>query len=198
MNDQTETEVKLHVPDLDAVAKRLASLGAQQEGERVYEYNVRYDLPDDGLRAEGIVLRLRRDTRVRLTYKGKGSAANGVISRAEHEVEVSDFDTMDRIIRLLGYEPRMIYEKYRTTYHLDSTEVVLDEMPYGHFVEIEGTEAAIEAVIDRIELTAAPRLAASYAGLFDRVRAHLGLDFRDITFDNFARIEVPPEALYSK
>jgi len=32
----------------------------------------------------------------------------------------------------------MMYEKYRTTFTIGSLEVVLDELPYGNFVEIEG------------------------------------------------------------
>ena len=36
----------------------------------------------------------------------------------------------------------MLYEKYRTTYSLGDVLVTLDEMPYGHFSEIEGPNAA--------------------------------------------------------
>jgi len=42
------------------------------------------------------------------------------------------------VFEALGYAVYMMYEKYRTTFRLDNLEVVLDELPYGNFVEIEG------------------------------------------------------------
>lgn len=194
VSHHTETEVKLYVPHLEVVQVRLERLGAQLVVPRVYERNIRYDTADHALTPAGIVLRLRQDTRIRLTYKDSQSAQGGIISRFEAEVEVSDFDTMDTILRKLGYSAYMVYEKYRTTYELDGTEVVLDEMPYGNFVEIEGDTAAIERLIDRLELGNAKRYPASYVALFDNVRRNLGLDFDDLTFANFEGIAVPEAA----
>lgn len=193
-NNYTETEVKLYVPYLEAVQARLETIGAKRVTPRVYERNVRYDNAERSLTPAGIVLRLRQDTRVRLTYKSEGETHNGITSRFEAEVEVSDFDTMETILGRLGYTPYMIYEKYRTTYTLDGAEVVLDEMPYGNFVEIEGDEGTIEKVINRLGLQTATRYDGSYAVLFERVRRALGLAFTDLTFDNFRGVNVPESA----
>ena len=38
-----------------------------------------------------------------------------------------------------------MYEKYREAFDLNDLEIVLDEMPYGNFVELEGNEQAIKA-----------------------------------------------------
>ena len=100
VTEHIETEIKLLVPDLEAVAQRLADLGAHLHSPRIYEYNVRYDRRDDSLRHAGIVLRLRRDTRDRLTYKDGGVSQDGIISRTEIELEVSDFDAMERHLGL--------------------------------------------------------------------------------------------------
>jgi len=194
MTNHTETEVKLYIPHLEVVQVRLEGLGAKLVAPRVYERNVRYDDAGHTLTPAGIVLRLRQDARVRLTYKDSASAQDGIISRFEAEVEVSDFNTMDTILRKLGYTPYMVYEKYRTTYQLDSAEVVLDEMPYGNFVEIEGEASTIEQVISRLDLSGARRYPASYAALFDNVRRNLGLDFNDLTFANFQGVSVPERA----
>ena len=190
----TETEVKLYWPDLAMVAGRLEQAGAILTAPRVFERNVRYENADETLTANGIVVRLREDSRVRLTYKGAGTVAAGIMSRFEAEVDVSDFDTMSMILEHLGYHPHMIYEKYRTTYELDGAEIVLDEMPYGNFVEIEGEAAVIEGLIDRLGLGDAQRYGHSYAGLFGFVKHHLDLDCRDLTFGNFAGIDVPESA----
>lgn len=193
MGDKDETEVKLYVGDLAALAARLEAAGAVLEHPRTYEHNIRYDTPGGDLSRRYVVLRLRRDTRVRLTYKGPGSISEGIMSRFEAEVTVDDFETMDGILRALGYVPFMIYEKYRTTYRLGEVEVVLDEMPFGNFCEIEGPRAAIEAALDALGLAEYPRIGTSYLGVFARLKEKLELPFRDLTFANFEGIVIPPE-----
>ncbi|MBZ0295821.1 MAG: class IV adenylate cyclase [Anaerolineae bacterium] len=189
-----ETEVKLYIPDHSAIEVHLNQLGAELTAPRVLEYNVRYENADETLTANGIVVRLRRDSRARLTYKEGGTVNNDVISRYEAEVEVSDFDTMDTLLDKLGYHRAMTYEKYRTTYELDNAEIVLDEMPYGNFVEIEGDADTIHSLLQQLDLDEATRYGASYTKLFERVKRHLGLTFRDLTFGNFEGIEVPTSA----
>ncbi len=192
----TETEIKLYVPDLGSVAARLSALGGKLAAPRVFEHNERYEDAEETLAAQGIVLRLRQDTRARLTYKEPHGdpGDDDIPSRYEAEVEVSDFGTMSAILGKLGYHPLMIYEKYRTTFHFEDTEVVLDELPYGNFVEIEGTAEAIRRVVDRLELQSAPRFRSNYVRLMDNVKRYLSLGFSDLTFKNFEGITVPVEA----
>ncbi len=195
--DHLEIEAKLWVAGLEPVAAALTAHGAVLRHPRVLERNIRYDDAAGTFLADGIVLRLRQDSQVRLTYKSPAepSPAGGVQTRFEAEVVVDDFARMDLILRRLGYRPLMVYEKYRTTYTLGEVEVVLDEMPYGHFVEIEGSPEAIERAIATLGLADCHRFAESYARLFDYVRANLGLTFTDLTFANFAGVNVPFEAL---
>lgn len=192
-----ETEVKLHTPDLNVVQSALESLGATLSKDRVFERNVRYQDAKNTFEGKGIVLRLRQDNQVRLTYKSGKSIQDGITSRLEAEVTVSDFDTMDTILSLLGFQQYMVYEKYRTTYTYDGAEIVLDEMPYGNFTEIEGSIKTIETLIGKLRLDDAPRLTESYTRLFEYVCDNLGFDFDDLTFDNFDGIDVPSNALYS-
>lgn len=195
-----EIEVKLYVQDLNAVAERLVHAGAELVAPRIYERNVRYDTPDGLLARSDEVLRLRQDTRVRLTYKGSADAIptvvdSGIRARFEAELEVSSFEQMALILGRLGFSAVMVYEKYRTTYTLDGVEVVLDEMPYGSFVELEGESAeAIEAIIAQLALGQAARFSASYVLLFEFVRQNLNLSFTDLTFANFTDIAVPQTA----
>lgn len=194
MSAHTETEVKLYWPDLGEIARRLVLAQANLLTPRVFERNIRYENADESLSENGVVVRLRQDYRTRLTWKGPGQISDGIMQRFEAEVEVSDFDTMHLILEKLGYHPYMIYEKYRTTYALEGAEIVLDEMPYGNFVEIEGDPATIEQLIQQLDLTAASRYGHSYARLFDHVRHNLHLSFTDLTFDNFEGIDVPESA----
>ncbi|GAB4409262.1 MAG: hypothetical protein Kow00106_02710 [Anaerolineae bacterium] len=193
MGDKDETEVKLYVGELAPLAERLQAVGAVLEHPRTYEHNIRYDTPGGDLSRQTIVLRLRRDTRVRLTYKGPAVISEGIMSRFEAEVTVDDFETMDGILRALGYVPFVIYEKYRTTYRLGEVEVVLDEMPFGNFCEIEGPRTAIVAALETLGLAEHPRIGTSYLGMFAQLKQMLHLPFRDLTFANFEGVAIPPE-----
>ncbi|MCY4062347.1 MAG: class IV adenylate cyclase [Chloroflexi bacterium] len=191
MNDKLqEVEVKLHTPDLEAVKRALEAAGATLDKPRVFERNVRYDSADGSLTAAGIVLRLRQDEAVKLTYKADASVERGIVSRFEAEVEVSDLEMMDVILRRLGYAVALVYQKFRTTYTLDGAEIVLDELPFGSFTEIESDAATIERVAGRLGLAGARRMTGSYVDIFADVKARLGLDVRDCTFEDFAVVNV--------
>jgi adenylate cyclase class 2 len=195
MPDNIETEIKLYVPHLEMVQIRLERIGAKLTAERVYERNVRYENAEKTLTEQGIVVRLRQDSRARLTYKGRADRNDsGITSRLEAEVEVSDFGAMETILGKLGYTPYMGYEKYRTTYTANNAEIVLDELPYGNFIEIEGEAAAIQSLIKQLDLSDAPQYDGSYTTLFERVKKHLGLTFNDLTFENFKGVNVPESA----
>lgn len=200
MSNLVETEVKIAISDRAAILARLDEAGAALAVGRTYEHNVRYEDDGETLTPAGIVLRLRQDARARLTYKAplpdETGARDGIKSRFEAEVTVDDFDTMDVILQRLGYHPFVVYEKYRTTYRLGEVEIVLDEMPFGDFLEIEGPAHAIEAALAALALADAPRFSESYMELFERVKAALGLDVHDLSFANFEGVEVPLDAFY--
>ncbi len=195
MSAMQEIEVKLLVDDLERIARRIEAAGGVLTAPRVLERNVRYDNAAGDFAVSGTVLRMRQDTRARLTYKD-GDKVIGAFgaARFEAEVEVSDYDQMAVILEKLGYHPVWRYEKYRTTYTLMETEIVLDELPIGRFVEIEGeSDAAIGAVLATLGLLDAPRIFTSYAVLFRIARDKLGFAMTDLTFEAFAGYTVPPD-----
>lgn len=194
-----ETELKLHTPDLARVRSSLAETSAALKKPRVYERSLRYENAAKTLGDSGIVLRLRQtsadDQQGLLTYKEGARIENGISQRFEAEAAVDDFEMMAMILGRLGYQVALIYEKYRTTYTLDEAEIMLDEMPFGSFSEIEADADVIESLVMRLGLENQPRMAASYTEIFANVKARLNLDFRDLTFDNFAGVAVPGWAL---
>ena len=186
-----ETEAKFYVRDLSKIKSRLKELGARLVQERTLETNIRFDLPGAPLRAEGRVLRLRRDTSTKFTYKSASTNEQGVLSREEIEFGVEDFDKAKRFLEALGYQKLVYYEKFRTTYEQNDTLVMLDELPYGNFVEIEGsTVDSIRAIADQLQLNWATAIATSYNALFDRTRSALGISVQDLSFAEFADITV--------
>ena len=187
--DQVEVEVKFLVRDLDAVRERLIAAGAQLGAARVYERNVRYDTPDEALLARQSLLRLRQDSRARLTYKGLAAQDAGSEAKIREELEVTadDFDTLAMILARLGFAAVQTYEKYRETWHLRDVEVVLDELPFGDFVELEGpADSSLKAVAARLGLDWSQRILANYLALMELARQTFDLPFRDLTFTNFA------------
>ena len=185
-----EVEVKLYTPDLAFVQKALESAGAVMTKPRVLERNLRYENAAGTLTSQGVVLRLRQDYQTKLTYKSGGSSQDGIFRRFEAEVVVSDFETMDVILRRLGYQLALVYEKYRTTYALGDAEIVLDELPYGNFTEIEADEATIERVVGLLGLFGCQRMSESYTGIFAELKLRLGLEMRDCSFEAFAGVDL--------
>jgi len=191
MSEGQETEVKLYVQDLKRIETSLNELGARLIQARVLEMNTRFDLPDAGLSAQKRVLRLRQDTAARLTYKSGNKNDQGVLSREEIEFVVEDFEKARQFLEALGYQKLLYYEKYRATYELEETHIMLDELPYGNFVEIEGeTTQSIQALTRQLNLDPEAAAATSYTGLFERLRRTLNLSFQDLSFANFAGINV--------
>lgn len=187
-----ETEVKIYIPDLNHIQQQLQTLGASLIQPRLFERNWRYDTPGQMLAQQGGLLRLRQDSRTRITYKGAApQISDQTRTLLELETEVGDFDVMDSIFRKLGLEVQLIYEKFRTAYEYADTEIVLDEMPFGNFIEVEGLPEAIENALYQLNLQGNNRILASYVEIFRQVKAALGLSFRDLSFENFAGITVP-------
>lgn len=196
-----ETEAKFYVLDLNRVEVRLRELEAHLIQPRILETNIRFDLPDGRLRSERRVLRLRHDTEARLTYKGPSQNEQGVLSRTEIEFTVEDFEKARQFLESLGYQPVFYYEKYRTTYLLQPSEalihIMLDELPFGNFVEIEGENIeSIRAVAKQINLIWDTAIAASYHALFERLRARRpNLNPMQLTFTAFNGLNIIAEEL---
>jgi adenylate cyclase class 2 len=188
-----ENEVKFYLIDPEAFLRRLTGAGANLRRARCHETDLRFDDGNGSLCAANRVLRLRQDDQARLTYKGPGEVLGGVSSRREIEVIVSDFDTTRELLDALGYRPCLLYEKYRTIYDFLDCEVVLDEMPYGWFCEIEGqSPVSIQQVAAQLTLHWENRILDSYSVLFARCRNALVLALNDLTFSNFKGISVTP------
>ena len=194
-----ETEVKFHIRDIAAVQGRLQLLGAYLIQPRILEVNLRFDTPAGDLSREGRVLRLRQDENIRLTYKDGTQLKDGALSRREIEFSVSDFASAQQFMEALGYEIVFIYEKYRTTYTLPKmaagasdleTHIMLDELPYGSFVEIEGEFNELKPLARMLRLNWDAAIPASYHSLFDRLSTSQNLPFRDLTFEKFRDFKI--------
>jgi len=202
--DQRETEVKFCVRNLPTPPLpfgrlpqiRLPIWGRLGGGliqPRTFEINLRFDLPNRDLSRAGRVLRLRKDELARLTYKDNTQFKDGALIRREIEFVANNFDSAKQFIEALGYEVVFIYEKYRTIYEYKGAQMMLDELPYGNFIEIEGELETLRPIADELGLDWEKAIPTSYYALFERLRQSRGLTFRDLTFENFKEIKVSPK-----
>lgn len=185
--DHLEVEVKFLVADLAVIRDRVIEAGGMLQQERVWEQNVRYDTADDDLLGRGELLRLRKDKHAIITFKGLSLEAAGSEAKVREELEITvdDFETAAAIIRRLGFSARQTYEKYRETFTFGEVEVVLDELPFGDFVELEGAEPALKRASAALGLDWQKRLTFNYLALLEMAKAHYQLPFNDLTFANF-------------
>jgi adenylate cyclase class 2 len=179
-----EIEAKFYLRHLAALRQTLLDLGAHLLAPRLLEKNLRFDTPDRRLTRTGAVLRLRQDRAVHLTFKTPGKSAE---VRNEIEFEVDDLEAARAFLSALGFELVFTYEKYREVFALDPVKVMLDELPFGCFAEIEGpTLPAITEAADRLGLAWERRIPQTYLALFESLRRSMRLAFRDATFANFS------------
>lgn len=159
---------------------------------RIFEVNLRFDNSKGDLTRSGRVLRLRIDDLTRLTYKDNSRQVDGALSRREIEFAVADFDSAKQFLEALGYKVLFVYEKYRTTFQYQGTRLMLDELPCGNFVEIEGELETLRPIAEELGLDWDKAIPVSYHALFERVSKSRSLSIRDLTFENFKEVKISP------
>jgi adenylate cyclase class 2 len=160
---EIEKKYRLLPEEREALSRRLRQVGATLQGKE-FEENTLY--AGGNLDARRQVLRLRRVGEAAiLTYKERHASASAIKRQREDETRVEDADATGAILEALGYKPALVYEKRRTTWHVGQTEVVLDELPFGLFVEIEGAEDDIRKVESLLELSSTEAEMDSYPEL---------------------------------
>lgn len=165
---EIEKKYRLACGECEALRSRLKSVGAEPLGGEEFEENTIYTGP--GLDPARRVLRLRRKgARAVFTFKEREASESAVKRQREEETEVSDADALASILEALGYRPALVYEKRRTTWRVAGSEVVLDELPFGLFLEIEGDEGSI---LDAEKLLGLEDVQAEHASYPELTRRH--------------------------
>lgn len=167
MNGRVESEIKLRMPGPEAAREAVARLGAALARPRHLEDNLLLDDPTASLAAKGQVLRIRRtEEGALLTFKWPKRNLEGIKTRQEIEVAVTDADGLQALLEALGFRGVFRYQKYRETYRWRDAEIVVDETPIGTFLEIEGPVETIHAAASALGRGPADYISESYAALF--------------------------------
>jgi adenylate cyclase class 2 len=166
MGIEIEKKYRLTREQSARLHENLRASGATPEGED-FEENTLY--AGGTLDPSRQVLRVRRvGGRAILTYKERFFSASAIKHYREDETIVENADALSDILDALGFRPAVVYEKRRATWRLMNTEIVLDELPFGFFAEIEGEEQAIREVEERLGLKDAEAEMATYPELTRR------------------------------
>jgi adenylate cyclase, class 2 len=166
MGIEIEKKYRLTAEQSARLHENLRASGATLEGEELEE-NTLYagGTLDPGRQ----VLRVRRvGERAILTYKERFFSTSAIKHNREDETVVENADALSDILGALGFRPSLVYEKRRATWRLMNTEIVLDELPFGLFAEIEGEEQAIRDIEERLNLKDAEAEMATYPELARR------------------------------
>src|SRR5262249_21336064 len=83
----------------------------------------------------------------------------------ENEVVVADADAMDAVLTALSFSPGLVYEKRRTRWQVGNAKVVIDELPFGLFMEIEGPVKEIKREEKLLAAESLPAVEETYPSL---------------------------------
>jgi adenylate cyclase, class 2 len=145
---EIEKKFRLTKTQREQMLKRLPEIGARLRAEE-FEENTLYG--GVGLEMSRSVLRLRRVGKgAILTYKERLPKASSIKHQREDETRVDDPEAMDAILDALGFTPALVYEKRRQRWRLGKAEIVIDDLPFGLFMEIEASESDIKAIESKL------------------------------------------------
>ncbi|RLG13404.1 MAG: hypothetical protein DRN71_04885 [Candidatus Nanohalarchaeota archaeon] len=182
-----ENEVKVCVDSFSDVRKRLVRIKAKHV-LTVRERNILYDTGAGELRREDMGLRLRDEVGAddmsfrRVTLTVKGPTMKGVMKRrGEFEVRASCFKGAHELLCAIGFHKALVYEKVREMWALGKTEVCLDTLPFGLYVEIEGEEKDVFSTAKGMGFVRAQFITLNYFDLARKAGVR-----GDILFDSAA------------
>lgn len=161
-----ETELKLRIPATGPYRSLLEALGFREVAAAQPESSVLWDRKGE-LRATGSALRTRWYAgQARLTWKGARVPDALLKIRPEHETGIEDGESLEAILRALGFEPILRMEKTRALWTRDGLEACLDETPFGCYLELEGDPPSIRAAMESLGLAPDRAEPRSYPELY--------------------------------
>ena len=81
-----------------------------------------------------------------------------------------NIDTLREILKSLGFNKEIIFEKKRKNVFKNDITISFDKLPFGFFVEFEGGPETINKYLDKFNLSGRPRITRAYLGLWEDYR----------------------------
>lgn len=146
-----EYEVRVLEINKEEIQKKLTELNAvlvEDIFQKRYVYDFKPALPNKWIRL--------RTNGIKSTLTIKNIESSNIDGTKEVEIEVSDFEATNEILKELGYIPKGIQENKRIRYDLNGVEVDIDTWPrIPTYLEIEGNSE--KDVYDTLKLLGIPK-----------------------------------------
>lgn len=141
-----EIETKFLRVDHDEVRAKLKELGAELKVPMRMVRRTVMDYPDRRLNRDNAWVRLREELDGGIEVMLKKIPSNELGETFEQAVRVMDYDAAKKFLLAIGLEIKAEEESKRELWHLDDTEIMLDEWPWvDPYIEIEApTEEAVK------------------------------------------------------
>lgn len=124
--------------------------------------------------AKGIFPRIKdKDGVALVSVKVKTKNDSKMFERDEYEFEIdsSKVESLRSMFGALGYCIEHIFEKRRYKLEpINNCDFVVDELPFGYFIELEGAEEDIEKSIKKLGLENNERINGTYLKLWEEYK----------------------------
>ena len=146
---ETEFEVRVLNIKVTEIIEKLEKLNAELVFDRLQQRYV-YDFKP---KEENKWIRLRTNG-IKTTLTIKDLQAKTIDGTKELEIEVSNFEKTNLILKELGYKPKGYQENRRIQYNLNGVEIDIDYWPLiPTYLEIEGkSEEEVYKILELLEI----------------------------------------------
>lgn len=167
---KTEKQVKYKINNFDYISKRLIEIEAIFIGGFM-EKTIRYDNDDLKCSNNGVFIRTKSGMKNVLTLKEiPTDSSNTSFERITTEVEVDNINKIGYILEKIGLTKKFIMEKYRLFFKYDNVDILIDELPFGIYLEIKGEDNEINRVTKMLNIDEADLIKMTYWDIYDKIK----------------------------
>lgn len=185
MTQNREVHYRFPVEDKITLLNKINEV-ANKEQERTYQSNVTFDNSKKEVSLSGGKIRLKilgdSGKKILAYHKADEDGAN-----VEHKINFHDAEhQIEKILEVMGFIPSDGHEKFDTKWAIEGISISFDEYPFADFLEIDGGEDKVNALIEEFGFTPKDNVDEPVDSLFDEWREEKGLSKKDyMRFEDF-------------
>lgn len=165
-----EKQVKCKINNFDYISKRLVEIEAIFIGGFM-ERTIRYDSDDLKYSNNGLFIRTKNGIKNVVTLKEiPDDVFNTSLERITTEIEVDDINKIGYILEKIGLTKKFIMEKYRLFFKYDNMDILIDELPFGIYLEIKGEDNEISKVTKLLNIEDNALIKTTYWDIYDEIK----------------------------